>query len=136
LPVHVEVDTPLYGYQNGKSGSSSFGDAYVKTTQYEFRVPDHLHGAYDYAADKKKPLYIEFTPIFETFTRVGVDEGEYAVMYDVPGSIYSFIFFPIPYILLALSIAFIRNREYTKERYVFCFVHVVVTVGFLVVMLR
>ncbi|HMG90370.1 MAG TPA: hypothetical protein VK589_09925, partial [Chryseolinea sp.] len=81
-------------------------------------------------------LYIEFTPIFETFTRVGVDEGEYVVMYDVPGSIYSFIFFPVPYILLALSIAFIRNREYTRERYLFCFMPAVIAICFLVLMLR
>lgn len=131
LPVQVEVDIPVYGYQN-----RYVADSYIKTAHYEFRVPDHLHGAYDFAADKKKPLYIEFTPIFETFTRVGVDEGEYAVMYDVPGSIYSFIFFPVPYILLALSVALIRNPEYTKGRYVLCFVHAVITVGFLVVMLR
>jgi len=129
LPVHTEVDTPVYG-------SLGVIDSYVKTTQYEFRVPDHFHSAYDYEADKKKDLYIEFTPIFETFTRVGVDEGEYVVMYDVPGSIYSFIFFPVPYILLALSIAFIRNREYTRERYLFCFMPAVIAICFLVLMLR
>jgi hypothetical protein len=131
LPVQVDVDIPVYGYQNRFAA-----DSYIKTAHYEFRVPDHLHGAYDFGAEKKKPLYIEFTPILETFTRVGVDEGEYAVMYDVPGSIYSFIFFPVPYIFLALSITFLRNREYSKQRYLFCLVHAAITVGFLVVMLR
>jgi hypothetical protein len=131
LPVHVEVDTPVYGYQTN-IGSVSY---HVKTTQYEFRVPEHLHVEYDYAAEKKKPLYIEFTPIFETFTRVGVDEEEYVVMYDVPGSIYSFIFFPIPYILLALSIAVLRNSEFTRERYVLSFMPAAITICLLVLML-
>jgi hypothetical protein len=143
LPVHTEVDTPVFGYQKSYTGKSYVGGrrsfdvfaSYVKTTKYEFRVPDHLHVAYDYAADKKKPLYIEFTPIFETFTRVGVDEGEYVVMYDVPGSIYSFIFFPVPYVLLALAVAVLRNSEYTRERYMLSFMPAAITIGLLVLML-
>jgi hypothetical protein len=143
LPVHTEVDTPVFGYQKSYTGRSYPGGrrsfdvhaSYVKTTQYEFRVPDHLHVDYNYAADQKKPLYIEFTPIFETFTRVGVDEGEYVVMYDIPGSIYTFIFFPVPYILLALSVAVLRDSEYTRRRYILSFMPAAITICLLILML-
>ena len=136
LPPRVEVDTPLYGYQRsyrGKRGSGVM--SYMKTSRYELRVPDNLHIDYDYYAEKKLPLYIEFTPIFNSLKRIGVSYEKYAVVYDAPSSIYRFLFFPIPYILLFLCIVFIRKKAYSKGRYSLSYMPIVIALILIVIMM-
>jgi curved DNA-binding protein CbpA len=136
LPPHVALDTPLYGYQQSYSGRYSSGVlSFMKTTRFEFQVPDHMHLDYDYYAEEKRPLYIEFTPIFNSLKRIGIDYEKYAVVYDAPSSIYAFLFFPIPYILLCLCVVFIRKKEYSKARYSLSFMPLVIVIGFIVIML-
>ncbi len=136
LPSHVELDTPLYGYQRTYHGKYSSGVmSYMKTSRHELRVPDNLHIDYDYYAEKKLPLYIEFTPIFNSLKRIGVNYEKYAVVYDAPSSIYRFLFFPIPYILLFLCIVFIRKKEYSKARYSLSYMPVVIALILIVIMM-
>lgn len=131
LPVSSELEYPVYGYQktfHGKYGSSV--GSYMRTKHYEFEVPDNLHLDYDYDADEKKLLYLEFTPIFSTLKRIGVDHGEYALVYDAPGTIYFILFIPLPYVLIFLCGVFIQKKEYTRTRYAFCFMPVIIALIF------
>lgn len=136
LPPQVVYDTPLYGYQKVYHGKHSSGVlSYMKTTHFEFEVADELHLNYDYYAEKKLPLYIEFTPIFNSLKRMGVDQGKYAVLYRAPASIYALYIFPVPYFLLILSIVFIRKKEYSTARYSLSFMPVVTAFVFIALMM-
>lgn len=121
LPVTTELDYPLFGYQRTSNGKYSAVSSFMKTTQHEFEVPNKVHVDYDYEADEKKLLCMEFTPIFNTIKRVGVDHGDYALMYNAPGTIYLTWLLPIPYVLLLASIYLIKNKAYTRLRYFLCF---------------
>lgn len=135
LPVSTELDYPLFGYQRSSNGKYSEVSSFMKTSQHEFEVPNTVHVDYDYDAVEKKLLCMEFTPIFNTIKRVGVDHGEYALMYEAPGTIYLPWFMPVPYILLFGSIFFIRNKEYSRLRYLFCFMPLVIALAFFTVMI-
>jgi hypothetical protein len=135
LPVSTELDYPLFGYQKSTYGKYSDVSSYMKTAEYEFQVPNTVHIDYDYKSEEKKLLCMEFTPIFNTLKRIGVDHGEYALMYKAPGTVYHYLFFPIPYILLFVSIFFIREKQYTPLRYSFSFVPVVIAVVFFIMMI-
>lgn len=133
LPVRTELDYPLDGYQ--KTITRSLVSSYMTTAEYEIQVPNKVHLNYDYSAEEKKLLCMEFTPIFNTLRKVGVDHGEYALMYTAPGTIYYPLLFPIPYLLLALSIALLRKKEYTRERYLLSCVSVALAAMFAFFML-
>jgi hypothetical protein len=135
LPVSTELDYPLYGYQKSTYGKYSDVSSYMTTADYEFQVPNTVHVDYDYNAEEKKLLCMEFTPIFNTLKRIGVDHREYALMYKAPGTIYYNLFFPIPYILLFVCIFFIREKEYTQLRYSFSFLPLVIAVVFFTMMI-
>jgi hypothetical protein len=136
LPVNTEIDYPIYGYQrtlNGKYGPTVL--SYMKTNQYEFEVPSNVHLDYDYYAKEKKFVSLEFTPIFKTLRTIGVDHDEYVLVYSAPDSIYFPFFFPIPYILLALSAIVIWKKEYTITRYSMSFIPIVIALVFLTIMI-
>jgi hypothetical protein len=131
LPGNTELDYPLYGYQKmlyGKHRSTVV--SYMKTAEHEFQVPNSIHLNYDYLAKEKKLLCMEFTPMFNTLKRIGVDHGEYALMYKAPWTIYFSMFFPVPYILLFQCIFFLRKKEYTRTRYSYSFVPIVIALMF------
>ena len=118
LPARVEFDYPLAEDRNAlKIGYGAMLAPYMKTNQHEFEVPADIHHGYDYRAKEKKLICMEFTPIFNTLKRVGVDHSEYMLMYRAPGSIYAALLLPVPYALLALCILLIRRKEYTKVLY-------------------
>ena len=121
LPVSTELDYALSGYQKGLNSTYSAVSSFMKTTEHEFEVPNKVHVNYDYDANEKKLVCMEFTPIFNTMKRVGVDHGEYALMYRAPGNIYSPWLLPVPYILLFSSLFIIRKQAYTRSRYLLCF---------------
>jgi hypothetical protein len=135
LPVHTELDYPLLGYQRISNGKYSDVSSFMKTTQHEFEVPNTVHVDYDYDAVEKKLLCMEFTPIFNTIKRVGVDHGEFALMYKAPGTIYLPWFMPVPYILLFASLFFIRKKEYNRLLYSFCFIPLAIALAFFTLML-
>lgn len=135
LPVNTELDYPLYGYQKTANGRYSSATSFMKTSQHEFQVPNTLHVDYDYDAIEKKLLCMEFTPIFSTIKRIGVDHGEYALMYKAPGTIYLPWLLPVPYMLLAASIFFIVKKEYSRLRYTLCFMPLVLALIFFALMI-
>ena len=122
LPVNTELDYALSGYQKNLNSTYSAVSSFMKTTEHEFEVPNKVHVNYDYDADKKKLVCMEFTPMFGTLKRVGVDHGEYALMYRAPGTIYLPWLLPVPYILLITSVLLIRKKEYSRSRYFLSFV--------------
>jgi hypothetical protein len=131
LPGNTELDYPLYGYQKMLYGKhSSIVLSYMKTDEHEFQVPNSIHLNYDYLSKEKKLLCMEFTPIFKTLKRVGVDHGEYALMYKAPWTIYFPMVFPVPYILLLQCIFFLRKKAYTRTRYSFAFIPVIMALMF------
>jgi DnaJ-domain-containing protein 1 len=130
LPVNTELDYALSGYQKGLNSTYSAVSSFMKTTDHEFEVPNKVHVNYDYDADEKELVCMEFTPIFNTMKRVGVDHGEYALMYRAPGNIYSAWLFPVPYILLCTSLVVIRKKVYTRSRYFLAFLPVALALIF------
>jgi hypothetical protein len=134
LPVTTELDYPLYGYQKSSNGKYSAVSSFMKTQQHEFEVPNTVHVDYEYDAVEKKLLCMEFTPIFSTIKRIGVDHGEYALMYEAPGTIYLPWLLPVPYVLLLASVFFIKQEKYTRLRYAFCFVPIVIALIFFALM--
>ena len=136
LPVNTELDYPLYGYQKTLYGKhSSVVISYMKTDEHVFQVPNRIHLNYDYLANEKKLLCMEFTPMFNTLIRIGVDHGAYALMYKAPWTIYSPVLFPVPYILLLQCIFFLRKKEYTRIRYSFAFMPVIIALTFFTFMM-
>ena len=135
LPANVEFDYPLVGDQ--KAAAVRFGSAvvpYMKTNLHEFEIPSDVHRVYDYYAKEKKLICMEFTPLFNSLKRIGIDHSEYMLMYRAPGSIYSSLLLPVPYILLALCILLIRRKEYSKVLYSLSFLPVVMAMVFFVLM--
>ena len=135
LPVNAEIDYPVYGYQRTLHRKySSTVLSYMKTSRNEFEVPSNVHLDYDYFAKEKKFVSLEFTPIFNTLRTIGVDHGQYVLVYPAPDSIYFPLFFPVPYIMLVLSAIFIWKKEYTLSRYSLSFMPVVTALIFFVIM--
>lgn len=130
LPVNTELDYAVSGYQKGLNSTYSAVSSFMKTTEHEFQVPNKVHVNYDYEAEDKKLVCMEFTPIFNTMKRVGVDHGEYALMYRAPGTVYFPWLLPIPYILLFTSLFLIRQNEYARYRYFLSISSVIVAVIF------
>ncbi len=130
LPVNTELDYAQSGYQKGLNSTYSAVSSFMKTTEHEFEVPNKVHANYDYDANEKKLVCMEFTPLFNTMKRVGVDHGEYALMYRAPGNIYSPWLLPVPYILLFSSLFIIRKKAYTRPRYFLCFIPIVLGLVF------
>jgi hypothetical protein len=135
LPVTTELDYPLYGYQTSSNGKYSAVSSFMKTQQHEFEVPNTVHVDYEYDAVDKKLLCMEFTPIFNTIKRIGVDHGEYALMYKAPGTIYLPWLLPVPYVLLMVSIFFITQKKYTRLRYALCFLPIVIALIYFALMI-
>lgn len=75
---------------------------------------------------------MEFIPVFNTLKRIGIDHGDYMLMYGAPGSIYFALYFPIPYVLLLLSVLFIIKKEYSIARYSLSYIPIVIAVVFVV----
>lgn len=130
LPVNTELDYALSGYQKGLNSTYSAVSSFMRTTEHEFEVPNKVHVNYDYDASEKKLVCMEFTPIFNTMKRVGVDHGEYALMYRAPGNIYSPWLLPVPYILIFSSLFIIRKKAYTRYRYFLCFLPIAISLVF------
>jgi hypothetical protein len=107
----------------------------MKTDEHEFPVPNNIHLNYDYLAKEKKLLCMEFTPLFNTLKKIGVDHGAYALMYKAPWTIYSPMLFPVPYILLLQCIFFLRKKGYTRIRYSFAFMPVIIALMFFTFMM-
>lgn len=119
LPAERVVEVPIEGYQvvRGGSGLRHSGSrsvwSYIETTQHHVRVPNFVHLNYDYYADEKKPLLLEFTSVFGTFKRIGVAQGDVFLMYSSQTFVYFPLAFPLPYLIIGLCIFFIRRKDYT-----------------------
>ncbi len=134
LPVQTEKEYPQDGYQvTVHQKYSSRVHSYMQTDHYEFVVPNELHLNYDYNAEKKQPVYLQFTPIFKTLKYIGIDRNEYRITYYAD-SIYRPWYKPVPYILLFLCVFFIKRKEYTIYRYHLGFMPLVIALILLFIM--
>jgi hypothetical protein len=129
LPSNVVHEMPLSGYQrvfHSKHGADV--ESHMKTANHDIVVPDEMHIDYDYYAVKKLPIYLEFTPLLKTLKRIGVDYEKYSIVYTAPKTPYNLYFFPLPFIILGISIIFIRKKEFSIHRYPFCLFPFVISI--------
>jgi hypothetical protein len=135
LPVRLVETVPILGYQEVSRGrrGRSLPRSYMRTAEGDLRVPDAVHLNYDYYADRKSPILIEYTPILSRIKRIGIVYEEYTVMYS--GTHFTTALLYIVGGLVALTVVIIINQKYQPVCLLFCLINFFLIIASLYILL-
>jgi hypothetical protein len=130
LPEVNHHEPAEIGWQerHGRRSSSELV-SYMKTEHFVMAVPDEVHVGYDYYAKKREVLTIVASPIFKIPKRIYFTRNDLYQEALVQQTIYTSR--TLLYILLSSSLFIILRKNYSELNFVLCFLHVILTVYFL-----